>query len=855
MSEFKGELRGCAVETIKCFSWSIYPSLSGYDKDRLALMYSILSDCYSRLAELKESPPIMEQDSVYRTSTWFARFYKVAEQECNRVSSIMGLNFKNIAGMQGLNLDCFNTEVCANINENNVDLLAKMVQNLLDVCEDPVPDGFLSWQDVYGHHILVLLTALETKGKSETDLESSENIHDFLTELEQTYDICRKYLKFISTPSFIDITRRFLTVIVPSVKCLKPESSNPGWQVCLVMFVDIWLRILNDILEIAFLGTSSEKLVSECLVVCLKTFRSLIVQEKISPSQGWATVLCLLSDGLLSDVAEEIYNFCRAMILSGCGFEAISDVFAEATTQNLCERTLITNADKGFTGTEDLQHLYLIILNTMLQDLASQSLEYQCLHHFLSSLSRLEGDLVTLTSIRQAVWDRMAEFSDNIELPSHVRVYILELMQFVAASTRHMKGFSSEFQANVLPWEGWENMQSATASNKNTVDDGILNRADASSNLTNTLVALRSTQLVSAISPSIEVTAEDLLTVEAAVSCFLKICLSAVSISHVNTLLDILREWEGLFSGGKVEADSGDVSDGGNSWGNDDWDEGWESFQEDPVQQETKKDDASFSIHPLHACWMEIFQKLLMLSQYQDTLKLIDQSNAKSNEVLLDEDSARSLSQIALEIDYLLSLKLMLLFPYKAVQLQCLDVVEHKLKHEGICDKIRRDHQFLVLVFSSGVISTIITNSAYSTVFSCICYMVGKLSRQCKESQSSKIGSGGSVEGDNIKDMLLFTKLVFPCFISELVSAEQQILAGLLVTKFMHTNSSVSLINIARASLRKYLETQIQILPGIEFSWDNTDNSELLVNTLSYLKGRLGSLMQSSLSLLLRVDG
>nr|GME01477.1 MAG2-interacting protein 2 [Ipomoea batatas] len=368
------------------------------------------------------------------------------------------------------------------------------------------------------------------------------------------------------------------------------------------------------------------------------------------------------------------------------------------------------------------------------------------------------------------------------------------------------------------------------------------------------MVALRSTQLVSAISPSIEVTPEDLLTVEAAVSCFVKICSSAVSISHVNTLLDILREWEGLFSGGKVEADSGDGSDGGNSWGNDDWDEGWESFQEDPVQPEPKKDDASFSIHPLHVCWMEIFKKLLMLSQFQDMLKLIDQSNAKSNEVLLDEDGARSLSQIALDIDYLLSLKLMLLFPYKAVQLQCLDAVEHKLKHEGISDQISGDHQFLVLVLSSGVISTIITNSSYGTVFSCICYMVGNLSRQCQESQSSKIGTGGSVEGDNIKDMVLFTKLVFPCFISELVSAEQQILAGLLVTKFMHTNASVSLLNIAGASLRKYLETQIQILPGIESSLDNTHSSELLVNTLSSLKGKLGSLMQSSLSVL-PVDG
>ncbi|RAL51486.1 hypothetical protein DM860_010988 [Cuscuta australis] len=815
VSEFKGELHGCAKETIKYFSLFIYPSLNEYDKDHLTFMYSILSDCSSSLAEQNEPMPIMDQGPMSRTSTWYAHFYKVAAEECNRVSSILSLNFKNIAGLQGLKLESFNSEVCAHINENNVDLLAKMVQNLIESCEDTVQDDIISWHGVYARYILDLLIALETRGS--TEMAHFESFLNFLSQLEQTYDLCRKYLKFISRPLVTEITRRFLTAVVPAVKTLKP-----GWKVSLVMFVDIWLRILDDLCALP--AASSEVFVSEISVVCLRAFRNLIEQEKISPNQGWAAVLYLLSYGHVSESSREVFNIFRAMIFAGCGFESISGVFVEAT---ICERT------------RDLQDLYIIILNAILQDLDSQALEeYQCLHHLLSSLSRLEGEIETLQTIRRAVWERMAEFSDNLKIPSHARVHILELMHFISASSssssRHnnmKKGVSSEFQTNLLPWEGWVNFQQgATTSSQKTVDDEI----------PNTLAALKSTRLASTISPALEVKPEDLLTLDSAVSCFFKISSHVVSEPHVDTLLDILREWEGLFSCGNV--DSVNTSDGGNDWENDDWgddDGGWESFPEDKTQLGTKKDE-TFSIHPFHVCWLEIFKKLLTMSRYKDLLRLIDQSNAQTNEVFLDEEGARSLTQIALEIDCLLSLKLMLMFPYKQMQLQCLDAVEQNLKNKGISDDISRDHDFLILVLSSGLISTIVSDSSYGSVFSYLCYMVGDLLRLCHYC--------GSVECYGIMDSLVFTEVVFPCFISELIKADQQILAGLLVTKLMHTNASVSLINIAEASLRKYLETRVRVLPETESSLDNHDGSEFLTCSLSNLRGKMGSLVHSALS-------
>lgn len=84
-----------------------------------------------------------------------------------------------------------------------------------------------------------------------------------------------------------------------------------------------------------------------------------------------------------------------------------------------------------------------------------------------------------------------------------------------------------------------------------TANRGVQNHTDTSNRFTNTLVALRSSQLVAVISPSIEVTPDDLLNVETAVSCFSKFC-------------SILGEWDRLFLIGREEEASVEASDAEN---------------------------------------------------------------------------------------------------------------------------------------------------------------------------------------------------------------------------------------------------------------------------------------------------
>ncbi|KAK4431298.1 MAG2-interacting protein 2 [Sesamum alatum] len=848
VSDFKQEILAYAGEVIKSISSSVYPAIDGHDKQRLAFLYDLLCDCYMQLEESKELPFATDQNLVQKSALGIAQFCKIVGQECSRISFIKGLDFKNIAGLQDLNFDCFNHEVCTQIDENNVEALAKMVQNLVLNYGDTAPEGLLSWKYVYTHFVSSSLVTLEGKLETETHFLSSEEVYSCINEIEQKYDVCKKYIRFMESPGVLDTVLRFFTIILCINKRFRTFPCDSSGKECLVKLINFWLRLMNDMEEVASLDISGERFYSECSMTCLKVLLDLLVKGIVSPNQGWCTLINYVTYGLKCGVAVETFNFCRAMIFCRCGFEAITRVFSGIVAQFPPGSLLITTIENSSVNIQDLPNLYLSILETILQELDCGSLGRQSLHHLLSSLSQLEGDLEDLKKVRSSVWERLSMFSNNLQLPSHLRVYALELMQFISGRRRNLDGFSSEGLADLLPWEGWDDLKN-TIANQDMSEDSTTE--DVSSRFTSTLVALKSSQLVSSISPSLEITPEDILSVDSAVSCFLRVSEVATTTSHVGALLAMLAEWEGLFTTGKDENAPVEVSDAANnSWSNDDWDEGWESFQVESVEKETKESN-TLSIHPLHICWMTLIRKLVTFSSHRDALKLLDKNAGKSCRILLDEDDTRDLTQTALEVDCFLALKIALLLPYEAIQLQCLDAVEKKLKEGGIPDNSAQDHFMLVLVLSSGILSSIISRASYGCTISYLSFMVGNFSRRFQEAQASTTKHVGAAGGEKNKENLdfLFAKLLFPCFITELVKADQHILAGFLVTRFMHTNASLSLINIAEPSLRKYLEIQLQELQERQ-PWENMSSCEPLLNAVTNLRDKLGNLIQSALSLI-----
>ncbi|KAI4378198.1 hypothetical protein MLD38_015713 [Melastoma candidum] len=577
-----------------------------------------------------------------------------------------------------------------------------------------------------------------------------------------------------------------------------------------------------------------------CLTSCLKLLVRLVMEDTVSPSQGWGIVITCLNSIFVGESPSVAFIFCRCMLLFGCSFAVVSELFSVASAFHGTE--MMADPD-----VEDLVAIYLKILESILQNLPNDVSERQNLCHLFSSLSKLEGNPEGLKRIRHSVWEKMAAFSDDMALPSQVRVYALELMQ--AAIGDPIKTSSVEFLP-IVPWEEWD---LSYDTGKSRATQSILGPSDscgASSGFTTTLVALRSTQILSAVSPGLEVTPNDLLDADSAASIFVKLCGASDMESHLDALVSVLAEWEGLFVVRKADLQHPEAPDPTSDWGNDDWNEGWESFQEAESSENESKGD-SLSLHPLHPCWSELFKRFLARSQFEDVLRLLDRYSSRPSSLLLDEGSASSLSDSLVGPDIFMALKMVILLPYKELQLRCLDAAEDKLKGGGITDEIGKDSDILVLLLHSGLISTIMTQASYDAVFSYISFLVGYLARRCQESCLSRsMGRGESASQDDRSLLLLFERLVLPSYVSHLVKANQQMLAAFIITKFMHTDPSLSLINVAESSLRTYLQGQLRLLQGGDLDVASVSSGQILRNTVSRMWEKLGDLIQNALSLM-----
>ncbi|KAL5982892.1 hypothetical protein ACLOJK_016971 [Asimina triloba] len=837
ISNYKEEIFACASEVINLISAIVYPAIDGHSKQRLAYVYEMLSSCYSQLKGAKEPLLRSHHISGYTHTLELSQFFKIMEKECRRVAFIKTLNFKNIAGFCDLNFQHFNEEVYANINESSVEALAKMVEILTSIYKDPVVEGLISWEDVYKHHVLSSLGTLESEISMIHPLKV-DDLRSFLSELEQNYNCGRIYIRSLSEGYLLDVVGKYYSLSLPHYFSGN-LSGVSEWSDCLIILLNFWIRMLDDIqhtiLEIS--GENHRKFDPERLLACLKVFKTFLMEGEISANDAWVVLSAYAESGLM---AADASNFCRAMIFSGCGFNAVARLFSKSMdSSSACLSSAID-------APHNLVHIYVNITDSVLLDLGNDFSDSHRLHSLLTSLSKLEGNLEDLKRVRCAVWNRLSSFSENMHLQSRIRVYALELMQAVAG--KNLRGVSDELLSDVLPWVGWD--ESHFAESSEAADQGGQNQSDVPSRLTNTLVALKSTQLVAAISSDIEIASDDLMTLDSAVSCFLRISATASSELHFEVLQAVLEEWETLFITSRKDVDPAELDNTGNDWSTDDWDEGWESFPEEAVEKEAKK-GVSDSVHPLHACWMVIGRKLIGRSQLASVMKLIDHSLSKPEYILLTEDEARGLSQLVVGADCFMALKMVLLLPYEAVWFQCLAAVEAKLKGGGIQGVIHGDYDLFILILNSGVFSKIVTDSSYSSTCSYFCRCAGHLSRKCQEAQLSLFKHGGN-NGNEIETnrFHLFNRILFPSLVAELVKAKHLLLAAFLVSQFMHIHASLSLINVAEACLRRYLEGQIHTQQGGGPAVEELHGCSFLVNSVSKLRVKLESLLQSATSVL-----
>ncbi|KAI3924574.1 hypothetical protein MKX01_038014 [Papaver californicum] len=859
ISDQKREILSCAVALIGTISSSVYPAIDGCNKERLCYIFSILSECYSHLKDTEERLIGLqsESDPTNIHHMQLAEFYKTLDQECRRISFIKSLNFKNIAVLGGLNVSYFNEEVYSNIDESTVEALAEMVGNLVGIFPDSELKGLISRKSVYRHYVLALLTSFMTDFRANIDFSSPENFHGFLSELAQNYSCVRNYVRAMSQEDVFDITQQYYMSSLPVDFSSESQPGDSEWLDCLISLLKFWISLANDVHDSISNDNFDGKLVkvnAETLSQCLKVFIELLMEDRIFVDQGWNSISNYARHGLGGFLSEAL-GLCKSMVVSGCGFESISLIFSEVKGHYLTNSDLELEGRRSVDDALGLPHLYVNILDSMLLDLESESHDRQNLHHLLSTLSRLEGDLEALKMVRYAVWKKLGTFSDNMQLQSHLRVYALEVLQSITG--RNLRGVPADLLSNIEPWEGWDESCYSFIGHEAS-DQTASNQPDSVNRFTSNLVALKSTRLAAKISPSIEILPDNLMTLESAVTCFMSLSKVANSETHCEALQHILEEWEGLFIRERIvkedveEKNPDEESEvGKGSWSGDEWDEGWESFQEEqPVFRKDENEEA-FSVHPLHSCWMEVMKKFLSLNQFADILKVIDQSLSKSKVILLDEGDAQSLAQLVLGIDCVIALKLVLLLPYQAIHFKCLDELDARLT-QGSLSKTGGDFELFSLFLSSGTISTIASNPKYRATFSYICYSSGRFSHLCRETQLSELKSRERQRSKSEEnDLIVFKTVLFPCFVSELVKGKQPVIAGFLVNQFMHTNTIISVINVVDASLRKYLEGHMRMLDGSDSSENDVRDAGLcryLGNTILGLRSNMGSLIQSALS-------
>ncbi|KAJ4775020.1 neuroblastoma-amplified sequence protein [Rhynchospora pubera] len=817
ISEYRDEIVKNSMTFIHMISSLVYPKIRGQNKQRLSYVFSILSACHARLRRSidPEYNKYVEEDHHHMHMLDHSRYYKTLEQECLRLSFIDSLDFKNIAGLYDLNFDHFNEEICKNVHENTIDALAETVQSLVGMYDSALGKGLISSEGVYKHYILGQLASLE--GRSEARLGKSieaSALQNFLGAIEASFDKCKKYIGVLSQSDISYVIGRYFTLCF-RINFSRDPPDDPAWEEVLVSLVNFWIKLVQEI---------AEKME---VLNCLKTFKVLLTDGAISINQGWDTVSTYMKIGFSSGLTADISYFCKAMVLSGCDFESVGEIFYACR--------------EGQNHNVDLLELYGDIGSTSLSDLIKGSNSTLELYRLLSSLSRFSekypGDLKT---VRSEVWRQLHVFSEKLEIASRTRVFALQLMQ--AITGENTKTLPPEIVSLVEKWESWDG--SGTQNNTGIVPESSL---FSSGSITSTLVALKSTQLVSSCLPSFTIAPEDLSTLDSAVSRFLQLSENVsddLSAESVNVLEAVLEQWEELFCS-KLELDKPqDSPKESDEWANDEWGDGWDSLPDDmgsTRKMVTEPESVPVLVHPLHTCWMDVVQKLINLGEINRVMELIDRSLSKSK-VLLDEDEANNLLPLLVAKDRYAALKLLLALPHEGPRGQCMQLVETKLRDSTTYDAAHNDNiELLALVLFSGFLrSSTAGPTVYPKMFSYLCYLVGHLARICQEGFVNQLDN----VGQKWNERLVFARVLFPCFLSELVMRGEFLLAGFMVSKWMHTHSSLGLIDVVEVSLRRYLEAEVLV---------QTQNQDVysycpLDYIISILRSRLVSLLQSALS-------
>lgn len=843
---------------------NVYRDLDGVNKHRLHLYFQVLADCASLLEN--ESDHKGQMNSNY----WKA----VARQSLEASKIAEHLDFKHIVGLESVDHSQALQEVALHVNSSNVDHLATIINHLHDFAAD---GQFSTSNDVYMAFFEKVLGSA-TLDESEMERDSFKQVEAFENLLGK-YNDCRVCIDHLALQDLL----RVLKIILQRSVLIWNHVYKEDNEKAMTIMLRLWTRAFGDAEQSlrsrlqAYEGDAVWQQVTAAYT-CSRTLLNLVDQNIISGRQSWDVGNGILKEAqspflagnllsLISQPSAEFtgtkpldacMRFLMQMVSAGCSLRAVLAVVhslvaddQESTTKDNDQKVgQFLDAELDSLCKNFKQHIiriYSLTLDSALESSESALLirdgsdDRDSLLGLLTSLRSYEDgkDLEEqhtpwrniLSETRQLVWQRLSDYAHNLLVPTRKRISVLEIQE--AFRVEELIGRDG------LPitWSDWDT---------SSIEQVGGTRGTDMHQSQNSLVALKSTELVHPLWPGKQITSDDLATVDEATTLFTNLLEDASTDEQFLALNSLLKEWNAIF--GAESTGENPEGDEGSEWG-----EGWEECNDD------------VKIHALHLCWKAILQKLMVVGRLKDALQVLDGALAHPSPTILTEAEANELVSSIKSLDTSSALKVSLLLPYHSLQVSMLGLLEEELSASSQMDLLDSfqsgfhseissrktaplsgvDEELVGLLLAAGVLSTVAGRSRFPKLFAALCKALGPLAGQLQNRQLEEL-QGSSVP---VQDSHLYL-MAFPLFVAELTCARLYSIAGALVLQFMRVPPSLAVWSAAHTALKRYLEALCEFHVDADWYVANARRSQYMSSTMQRLADRMKEAPRSGLAVL-----
>lgn len=666
--------------------------------------------------------------------------------------------------------------------------------------------------------------------------------------LESKLKFFNKYLKKLNVKVRWLSIQTLMTATAMAVLEEKGQRHEDDWKERLCDLLHFWMTFFEDLLDDESpSGSLSRKAVQALLElrVCCGSFEKLMQNNAIPGLQSREVIAKLVN---LQGFEEERAWFLNAMVSSGCPYQTVLFVWQNATENVKCDSSM---------DVSEVSNIYVQVISSSIETCSflckSVPSDGCCLHlesalKAVASLSKtIESDdeimqqgLVSLHEVRLCVWNTICHFAENLDVPFFLRVWLLKLREAIISGHKQAAApdsFESYLKNFTVSWVGWDTTGLA---------------GEMAPPLQHTIMALKSTDLISAVWHDLTIKADELVSVEAATSLFHRLSANVEDAQNADLLIKLLEEWGDIFGWERnaseenttehfISEEEKEHMDAG--WGHaDGWDDVWDESEEVTAGSEVVKRDSE-SVNALHTCWKTALAKLISFGEMDVLLHSLDSAYLRNGRTVLTKEESLELISLLAQENPVSAFKVSLLLPYKEAQDRALECLDNKMRvtrnsQQEMEEMVATvDDCVLILILASGRFSAWIDDLKFSASFRSMCAALASVV------QTSQFSSA-------------FTRdIVLPYFIASLTPTSQYTAACALVLQYIRVHPAFITWNGAHVALDKFLKAKASM------PYDDLDNFSFpqkslscISNSVHYLQSQLRETLASALQFLSNIS-